>query len=68
MFCSMFLLMVKSKYYELCLSQTETRFRDIAAAQLNEIRINSSCRHRKDTSDQQFSMRALDELIENVKC
>ena len=67
-FCGVFLLMGKSNYYELCLSQMEKRYRDISAAQLNEIRINGSCRYRKDTPDQQYSMHVLDELMENVNC
>ena len=67
-FCGVFLLLGKSKYYELCLGQIEKRYSDISASQLNEIRINASCRYRKDTNNQQYVMHVLDELMENVNC
>jgi hypothetical protein len=65
-FCGVFLVLGKMKYYELCLSQIERRYNDISSSQLNEIRINGSCRYRKDTDNQKYVMHVLDELMENV--
>ena len=67
-FCGVFLLLGKSKYYELCLGQMEKRYSDISVSQLNEIRINGSCRYRKDSKTQTYVMHVLDELMENVNC
>ena len=65
-FCGVFLLMGKNKYYELCLGQMERRYNDISQTQLNEIRINASCRYRRDNKENVYSMHVLDELMENV--
>jgi hypothetical protein len=65
-FCGVFLLMGKTKYYELCLSQMERRYSDISQSELNEIRINASCRYRKDNKNKVYVMHVLDEMMENV--
>ena len=65
-FCGVFLLLGKNNYYELCLSQVERRYRDATYGELQEIRLNSSCRYRKDTKNNVYTMHVLDELMENV--
>jgi len=65
-FCGVFHLLGKKNYYELCLSQTERRYRDATYGELQEVRYNSSCRYRKDTNSNVYTMHVLDELMENV--
>ena len=65
-FCGVFLLLGKCNYHELCLSQVERRYKDASYGELHEIRLNSSCRYRKDTAKNLYSMHVLDELMENV--
>ena len=65
-FCGVFLLLGKSKYYELCLSQAERRYNDATYGQLHEVRLNSACKYRKDSTHNVYTMHVLDELMENV--
>ena len=65
-FCGVFLLLGKNNYYELCLSQVERRYKDASYGELQEIRYNSSCRYRVDTTNNVYTMHVLDELMENV--
>ena len=65
-FCGVFLLLGKTNYYELCLSQVERRYKDATYGELHEVRLNSSCRYRKDTKQNVYTMHVLDELMENV--
>lgn len=44
-FCGVFLLLGKSKYYELCLSQSERRCKDATYGELHEVRLNSACKY-----------------------
>ena len=47
-FCGMFGLMNKHKYVEIILSEMEKKFHEYSYGQLQEIRMNSSCRCEKD--------------------
>ena len=67
-FCGVFYVLDKNKYFEITLSQMERKYHDIDYKLLNEIRTNCSCRYYKDDPDsqEQHKLHVLDEVMENV--
>ena len=65
-FCGVFLLLDKSNYFELCLSQMEKKYATIPYHKLQEIRINSACRYKKDSLEKVEKLHVLDDVMENV--
>ena len=67
-FCGVFLLLDKSNYVEIILSQIEKKYRYSTFQQLQEIRINSCARYKKDSKNDNtmYTMHVLDEMMENV--
>ena len=67
-FCGVFLLLKKNNYVEIILSQIEKKFNLLSYRELNDLRVNSSCKYKKDPENKfSFSpMHVLDETMENV--
>ena len=67
-FCGIFYVLDKNKYFEITLSQMERKYHDIDYKLLNEIRTNCSCRYYKDNPDsqEQHKLHVRDEVMENV--
>ena len=67
-FCGVFMLLDKHKYVEIILSQTEKKYHEISYSQLHEIRLNSSCRYKRNIEDKNlhYPMHVLDEVMENI--
>ena len=67
-FCGVFMLLDKHKYVEIILSQMEKKYNEVSFAQLHEIRMNSSCRYKKDIVEKNihYPMHVLDEVMENI--
>ena len=66
-FCGIFLLLEKNNYVEIVLSQMEKKYSHVNYKQLQEIRINSSCRYFQNQKNKHYySMHVLDEVMENV--
>ena len=67
-FCGIFLLLDKSNYVEIILSQMEKKYKECDYHQLHEIRINSTSRYDKDPENKSFYCHhhVLDKTMENV--
>ena len=67
-FCGIFHLMKKHKYVEIVLNQMEKKYLNISYSQLQEIRMNCSCRYEQNipTKNIYYPMHVLDEVMENV--
>lgn len=67
-FCGVFMLLDKNKYVEIVLSQMERKYENISYSQLHKIRMNSSCRYKKNITAKNihYPMYVLDEVMENV--
>ena len=67
-FCGIFVLMEKHKYVEIVLSQMERKYLNINYKQLQEVRMNTSCRYKKDDekSKRYYPMHVLDSVMENI--
>ena len=67
-FCGIFLVLDKTNYVEIVLSQIEKRYKEVEYHQLQEIRINCTSRYECDPKDNKFyhSLHVLDETMENV--
>ena len=66
LFCPVFLMLEKSNYVEVVLSQIERKYGNISYQQLHDIRINSVYRYYKNNSERRYPMHAMDSIMENV--
>ena len=65
-FLGVFYLLGKKKYYNFCLNQIKKRYGDIEYGNLQEMRVNSICCYKDNNMHNMYSLRVLDELMENV--
>ena len=65
-FCAVFIMLNKYNYVELVLSQIERRYGKLSYNELQEVRINSAARYKKDGDRTTYAVHVLDDLMENV--